>query len=324
MRSEAISSELLRQVTVVIRSVGERTEEVCRALVLEQGVPPEAVFVVRERPFSKTLRVGSEIGLEQGKKWTLFVDADLLLRRGSIQRMLNQAESEPNRVCEVQGYCLDKFFGGVRIGGIRVYRTSLLNDFIDSIPEEGVDIRPEARALQTMASKGFPGVTVPQLIGLHGFEQSYKDIFRTCLVHAHKHLHLANFFVPFWRTHAEDDEDYRIALAGFAAGIEATGSVRIDKELPYLTDAKVGRNYVEKSELRCTGWDLEKVEEIVSNWPQPDAYPDFFPFGMLGSDAGWLRRVRALWLGEVRSKGFINGSLKTLGRSLLYLSRDTS
>lgn len=321
MRSEAISSELLRQVTVVIRSVGERTEEVCRALVLEQGVPPEAVFVVRERPFSKTLRVGSEIGLEQGRKWTLFVDADLLLRPSSIEQMLRQAELQPARVCQIQGYCLDKFFGGARIGGVHLYRTYLLNHFIDSIPKEGVDIRPETRALKTMTSKGFPRVIVPNLIGLHGFEQSYKDIFRTSFVQAHKHLDLADFFIPFWREHAEWDVDYRVALAGFAAGIEHPGAVRINEEEHYFRDGMVRVNQSEKTELPASSWNLTTVEKTCSSWEEPASYPDYFPEGMVSSGSGFFGRSKTSLMTQIGHRGFARGCLAWLGLVLVKLSR---
>ncbi len=41
--------------TVIIRSAGERTEQLCKKLILEQGVPELQVFVVREVPCSATI-----------------------------------------------------------------------------------------------------------------------------------------------------------------------------------------------------------------------------------------------------------------------------
>lgn len=316
-----MSTELLQNVSVVIRSVGERTEDACRSLILEQGLPMDAVFVVRERPFSKTLRRGSQIGIEQGRKWTFFVDSDLLLRPGSIERMLRHAESQPARVCQVQGYCLDKFFGGARIGGIHLYRTSLLNDFIESIPKEGVDIRPETRALKTMASKGFPWVIVPELIGLHGFEQSYEDIFRTCFVHAHKHLYLADFLIPFWREQAELDADYRVALAGFGAGIEHPGSVRINEEEHYFRDGMVRVKQDEKTELPASSWNLKRVEKAVSSWEEPASYWDYFPAAMVSSGSGFFGRAKTSLMAQIGHRGFARGILAWLGLGLVKLSR---
>lgn len=291
MRGETISAQLLQRVTVVIRSVGERTEDACRTLVLEQGVPPEAVFVVRERPFSKALRLGSEIGLEQGRKWTLFVDADLLLRRGSIERMVVIAEGQPASVCQVVGYCLDKFFGGARLGGMRCYRTSLLDEFIGCIPDEGVDIRPESNALKEMASKGFPCFVTPQLTALHDFEQSYDDIFRKCFVYAHKHSHLQDFFLSFWGAHADVDADYRVALAGFKAGSDYVGPVRIDKNAPYFSYESLAGNFARKSNLVAGELTLNEVEDFVQNWQEPEAYWAQFPSGMWAHETRRLARL---------------------------------
>ena len=49
---------LIAKVTVVIRSVGERTEAVCRNLVAQQ-VPQENIVVVSNAPFSATLALAA-------------------------------------------------------------------------------------------------------------------------------------------------------------------------------------------------------------------------------------------------------------------------
>lgn len=324
MVGTALATELLERVTVVIRSVRERTEEACRALILEQGVLPDSVFIVRESPFSQTLRVGSEIGLQQGRPWTLFVDADLLLRPGSIRRMMQVAENQPTRVCQVGGYCLDKLFGGVRIGGTHLYRTSLLESLIDSIPEEGLDIRPETRALHTMSARGFPSVTVPELVGLHAFEQNHKDVFRTCFVHAHKHLRLVDFFIPYWQSQGDVDADFRVALAGLEAGIEHVGAVRIDSEAPYFSDAWARLKRVEKPALDSSDWNLERVEGVIRAWEEPAAYWDYFPTGMISSNSGLLVRGTSALRTQISAKGVLRGAVAWLTVLLSVLRRKLS
>lgn len=320
-KGSELNPAMLQKVTVVIRSVGERTEKVCRALILEQGVPPEAVFVVRQAPFSKTLRVASEIGLEQKRPWTLFVDADVLLRPESIRRIVKVAEAQAPRVCQIQGYCLDKFFGGTRPGGIHLYRTSLLREFLSSIPNDGEDIRPETRALTTMASKGFPWFLAPELVGLHAFEQTYEDIFRTCFVHAHKYSHLFEFLIPYWRSKVELDDDYRVALAGFAAGIEHSGLLRIDKNAPYFMAAMARVEAVEKDDLSASVWNLDRVEETVISWVEPRSYWDFFPAGMPSSGSGFIGRAMSGLRIQIGLKGAVSGTLSWLGTVFIFLSK---
>jgi hypothetical protein len=284
-------TDYLNNVTVIVRSVGERTETVCHQLIIEQGVPPEAIFTINEAPFSKAMRVGFEIGLEQDRPWTFCVDADLLLRSGTIEQMVGLVEMQPSNVCEIQGYVLDKYFGGARMAGNHIYRTSLLHKVIDCIPEEGVDIRPETHALNRMKAKGYPWVSMPVLVGLHDFEQSYEDIFRKCFVQAHKHLSHTELFVPFWRSKSADDIDYRIALAGFAEGIKHFGEVRIDKRAQYLLDAMRYLNLESKNDLNLDQWSLARIDSIIRSWEEPEGYWQKYPFGMDANSGSILSRA---------------------------------
>lgn len=270
-------------VTIIIRSVGERTETLCRKLILDQGVPEEAVFVINEAPFSKAMKVGFEIGIAEKRPWTYCVDADLMLRPKSILNMIQHADRQPSNVCEIQGFILDKFFGGARMGGVHVYRTSLLDRVINLIPPEGKDIRPETHALNSMRAVGYPWITVKELVGVHDFEQSYEDIFRKCYVQAHKHLGHTEQLVPFWRSKSESDMDYQIALAGFSEGIKHFGEVRIDKRAEYFKKSMRGLEARSKDEIDLSEWDLERVESMILNWVEPEEYWEKYPGGMLAS-----------------------------------------
>ena len=283
----------LEMVTVVIRSAGERTESVCRQLIIEQGVAEDSVFVIREAPFSQAMRVGFEIGLEQGRPWTFCVDADLLLRPRSIERMVAHAENYDANTCEVQGYILDKFFGGPRTGGVHLYRTALLDRVIAAIPSEGVNIRPEYHTLTAMKDAGFPWVKVPELLGLHDFEQGYADIFRKCFVHAHKHANFTDLFLSIWRTGASKDLDYRIAMMGFSRGIEHYGEVHIDVRSALFRSTFDSLGFSDKPPMESTAWSLERVEEIINSWTEPESYRAMFPtrMGLLAASQSRLSRT---------------------------------
>lgn len=279
-------------VTIIIRSVGERTESLCRKLVLDQGVPKEAVFVINEAPFSKAMKVGFEIGISEKRPWTYCVDADLLLRPQSILNLIEHANKQPSNVCEIQGFILDKFFGGARKGGVHLYRTSLLNKVIELIPPEGKNIRPEAHTLNSMRAAGYPCITVKELVGLHDFEQTQEDIFRKCFVHAHKHIVYTDLFLPFWRSKSHDDLDYKIALAGFGEGIKHFGEVRIDKREKYFQETMHDLKATPKTEINLSDWNLERVECMINTWVEPPEYWKKFPDGKLvSSGASILSRA---------------------------------
>src|SRR6056297_1819677 len=117
---------IVENVIVIIRAAGERTEELCKKLILEQGIAEEYVKIIHEVPFSAALKKSYELGIESGKKWTFCVDADVLLRPHSVRKLTELADKQPENVCEIQGYMMDKFFGGIRRGGVHLYRSSLL------------------------------------------------------------------------------------------------------------------------------------------------------------------------------------------------------
>ena len=75
---------------IVVRTVGERSEELRRRFAVTQ-VGDDAVTVINERPFSEAVRVTFMRGIEAGRRWTLALDADILLHSRAIQRLLELA-----------------------------------------------------------------------------------------------------------------------------------------------------------------------------------------------------------------------------------------
>lgn len=264
-------------VTIIIRSVGERTENLCKKLLIDQGFSNDEVFVVREVPFSASMKKSFEIGMNQGKRWTLCVDADILPRPGSISKMIELAESESKNVCEVQGYMMDKFFGGPRIGGYHLYRTSLLSKVVSLIPEEGVNIRPESYTLKQMAKRGYPRSIVPYIIGIHDDEQFYYDIYRKAFVHAVKHLNHAELLVNHWKRNMEKDHDFKVALRAFSDSIQNTGEIYINSEQNLYKDLFELAGFEEKSKLDPSSISLHDIEYRIDNWHIDEEYYDYYP-----------------------------------------------
>ena len=271
------------RVSIIIRSAGERTEQLCQQLILEQAVPPENLAVVKEAPFSAALKKSFEAGIERGLKWTLCNDADILLRPGAVETMVNLAEQQNEQVCEIQGFVLDKFFGGPRNGGVHMYRTSLLSKALERIPHGGSNVRPEFQTLQGMEALGYPYRTVPYLVGIHDFEQYYRDIFRKCFIHTYKHLEMAELLLSVWREKAKNDMDYVVALHGFANGVEHYGEVSIDSTLETYPTLLSAYHVQEKNELASGSYSLADIEELINNWVEPDLYRQLYPtkFGLL-------------------------------------------
>jgi hypothetical protein len=269
--------ENLINVSVVIRSADERTEHLCYKLIDEQGVSEGNIYSVKQRPFSKALRVGLEIGYETQTDWVYCIDADILLRPNAISEILEFGQFQDHSVCEIQGRVYDKFFGGPRPAGNHLYRRELIPEVIKRIPEEGINIRPEYHTLQAMKRDGYSWLDVDTCVGLHDSEQFFKDVYRKCFVQAHKHAHLAELFLETWRRQTSDDPDMRVALAGFSDGIKHAGEVHIDTRKTYYEVALDRLELKEKDPIELSCWNGERIAKIIDQWQVSELFLRYFP-----------------------------------------------
>ncbi|MCB0429392.1 MAG: hypothetical protein KDD54_04695 [Flavobacteriales bacterium] len=220
---------MVQDVSVIIRSVSERTEKQCHEAVCAQ-VPEGHVRIVKERPFSNAVRATYRVGMEMGLKWTIGLDADVILTTRAIRQLVSFANAQPAEVFEVQGRILDKLFCIPKSGGPHAYRTSLLDKAMAFIPEEGSSLRPESAAFVSMKKIGHPFVHGEQVFGVHDFEQYYMDIYRKAFVHAHKFEKFRDVLLKSWKAMAETDPDYQVAIRGFLDGISHKGQVYINRD----------------------------------------------------------------------------------------------
>jgi hypothetical protein len=169
-------------VTIVVRSANERTEDLCATLARPQG---SSLEVIHERPFHRALVRGFEIGLAARRAWTLCLDADILLFPDAVSRLKATATDAPDS-SGCGGTMIDKFYGDLRVRGAHLYRTDLLSREIEIAREMGDAQRPETRVHDAMTSDGHPWLVSESAVGLHGYGQFYRDIFRTNAVRVMK------------------------------------------------------------------------------------------------------------------------------------------
>jgi len=256
----------VRDVTVVIREAGERTAAICRGLIDAQ-VPADQVRSVNGVPFATTLAASYRAGIESGRKWTLCVDADVLIARDALSKLLAAGERAPANVFGVQAMIYDKLLDCVRPAGNRLYRTALLEKALTRISSDPLVIRPETHVVEQMGRLGHPWLMSGILLGLHDFEQYYRDVFRKASLHAHKHLDFGPALIAQWRRKAVDDPDYEVALWGFTAGIADRGAGRADvTAAPYgLYDAMAPEGWSEKADLVALDYAVDaRLQELVT------------------------------------------------------------
>lgn len=222
-------NEIRDKLTVVVRTIGERTTGACVAS-LNAIVPSENIILISEKPFSKAVRKGFAEALNADRKWTLIIDADVLVRANFACEILGYAELLGDDVFLVQGLVHDKLLGTLRAAGNHLYRTVHLEQALGLIPKEGSTLRPENTTTRNMISRNKMFVQTPYLAGLHDYEQDYFDIAKKCFLHTHKHTHFLPILCPKWEELAQIDADFQAALIGASCGASYDGTVLVDSD----------------------------------------------------------------------------------------------
>ncbi|TVR16973.1 MAG: hypothetical protein EA391_06360 [Balneolaceae bacterium] len=223
---------------VIIRSAGERTTEACKLLVRNE-LPADNIQVINLVPFEEALRESYRLGIESKKKWLITIDADVLPRPGFIKTISQKSDEISGNVFSFKAMVFDKFFIKHRLAGFRVYRTKLLSKALRLIPENGIQIRPEEFTVNLMEKKGYKTKVLEYVVGLHDFQQSYKDLYRKAFFHAVKHPKEIGENIAAWKELAKADDDYRVMLKGAVDGL-------LSKESP-TADIRFFENLAEKA-----------------------------------------------------------------------------
>lgn len=223
-------------VCVVVRSVGERTANLCQKR-LERQFGVENVFLVEGvSPFSETVKKAYTIGRNSEKKWTLLVDADVFFWPSRLEQFLNDAEKIlmdemmlGHELFVINTCFMDNFMGKVRDVGAHLYLSSRLAEAYECV--DNSTLRPETNTMRKMALKGYYSYLYHVPIGVHDFFQSYEDIIRKGIQHSKKHSNIDEI-ITVCENGLTQNEDYKWFLKGIEIGEKyLQEEIRIDAEL---------------------------------------------------------------------------------------------
>jgi hypothetical protein len=311
------------EVAVVLRAIDERTVDASRQLILS-ACPGVDIYQVTRCPFSEALRESFELGIASGRLWTVTIDGDVLPRADAISRLVAMAARLPSEVFLCQGLILDKLFGCPRQAGLHLYRTELLAEALGEFSDElERQLRPEFYILSRMKERGFRvEVLRDTVLGLHDYEQFYRDIYRKSFIHAKKHSRCVHLLAPHWKRLAEHDPDYQIALLGARAGDAFPWDLPIDlRVLPTeITPLLACLELSEKELLAAHEWPASRVEDtLLSHQPWPGS-------GLLQQLTGYRTSPTLLEkLGDVRDAvglgrvipWYFGSKLRNLGKRIV-------
>lgn len=255
---------MTHDLAIVIRSVGERTTGVCRAL-LAAAVPQAPVQIVSEVPFSRALACGFELAVRLDRAWTLVVDADVLVRAQAVHQLVDTARGLDDDVLVLQGLVHDKIFNLLRPAGNHLYRTALLREALAHIPAEGTTLRPESGTIDAMVARGYSFVQCDVPVGLHDYEQDLTDIAKKCFIQAHKHGPFTEAVWPQWQRLQHTDPDFAAAMLGVEAGRDFHDVVYIDSAfVTQQLEARYGaERFVRKPPLADSAYDDAAVTLLL-------------------------------------------------------------
>lgn len=212
---------LLKDITVIIRSVGERTEEACLQIVKSQIGADDRVFLVKNRPFAEAHLECIRLAMEQNAKWSIFLDADILLRENSIREMLSDAETFSFPFYMLNFQILDYGFDGPSYG-VHLYATEQFRTAMQFEGKVREAQRPETLLTRLMGDHGIPSLRSKLVEGVHGYEQYYADLYRTTFIRAVKFSVFRDYFLKLYRTRYESNDsavfNYRVMLWAFLDG----------------------------------------------------------------------------------------------------------
>lgn len=279
---------------VVIRSSGERTSKLLEAQVLDQCGGYGGCTVINSVPFESAMRIGYEVGIQNGKTWTITLDGDIVLRRNALDIFLHKLNLMSENVLQVECRMFDHLLGFHRNVGHRAFRTVYLNALIDCIPETGSQIRPEAFAIKTLQNRmNLKSLQFSEVLGVHDYLQFKRDLVRKVVVHAFKHRGSLLEGIRLGRNDWHKDERLVVLLSLVNA---------IDLEVVPTIDIKRYKHLANQIIEDLGG---QEYPEISSNFDL-DVYYELCE-GLIKSslDMGANARQKMLWY--VKRYGFFTG-----------------
>lgn len=262
-----MSSELI----VVIRSAGERTSQACQETLSAQLPKNGRAYEVKDVPFEEAHIRSVHLAVESDATWAIFLDADILLRKGAIAVMLAAAESLAEPFYLLNFRVLDFGFAGPTYG-VHLYNVKYLTQALEFEALARKDQRPENRMVLEMQEKNHVNSALScNLVGLHGYEQSYCDLYRTSYVRAVKFQTRRDYLLPTLRSRCfrgcEYDLEYQVMMWGWLDG-SVYGlqheKAPLDKSF-YQENAAQMLTFLGLREKDKYMHDAGKVEETIQN-----------------------------------------------------------
>jgi len=269
----------------VIRTVGERTEDVCIELVNLQKDEHESLHVLRENTHAKAVESTIAIGLESQAEWLVAIDADMLLTTGSIEIIRNEIRSCLESIAVIHPAVVDKMYR-MRRWGLTVYRNAAMEELNEKFQEIKLrqNTKIESAAIKALGENTQRQVYFPrEVTAIHDFYQYYKDLYRKAYLNVSRNQGFNKEVKRCWKRLANSDPDYLVMYKAMDDAAsekrKLTNSVS-DFNSSELEGIVEGLELVEKSPLawddyvdQCSSVGIEEEIRLID---KDRVFQDFF------------------------------------------------
>lgn len=222
--------KMIDDVFVILRSAKERSAPLAEKAVLLQT---SRYAVIEEYPFSSALKKMFTVGKERPERFLLAVDADVVLHPGSVEKIVEIAgehlKKHPN-LFFLDFFVMDKFRGKC-CSGCHLYVNRYSTDLLTHLVNDVDDTRPENHLVLDFAKTHKLAHEKSQfIVGLHDFEQYYRDLYAKYFRRAKRRKHEAEMLIHVLeerkKYYSKEDQDFAVALKGLHDGIQANISLK--------------------------------------------------------------------------------------------------
>lgn len=270
--------EMKKDIFVAIRSVGERTEEACLQIVQAQLNSESQMVLIKNKPFPEANIESILYALNSKAYWALFLDADVLLEKDAIRMMVREAEKITFPFYQYNFRILDRGFYGESYG-VHFYSTNFFEKALQSKDVSLQAQRPEYQLCFEMAKKHrIPSLSAERVVGLHGYQQFYTDLYRTTFVRAVKyknhHSYMLHLYLDRYFKENFEEKDIQFMFWGLIDGMiysHDNNKVPLDRS---FFKGKVDRIFslLDISEKGPCSITPDYVEGILDNYSPDDFY----------------------------------------------------
>lgn len=197
----------------VIRTIGERTEEVCIEIVSRQKGEHEKVSILNEDTHVDAIEKTFMLGLRSDADWLVAIDADMLLLPNGISVIRDEIESCARNVFIAYPAVYDKLYS-IRRWGVSVYRTSMLEELYNAFNElrNKRHLKIEGGAIKAVAKGENKIFYSRKVVALHDFDQYYRDLYRKVYLNTIRNPGYDKKAKKNWAKISRQDADYLVML----------------------------------------------------------------------------------------------------------------